>query len=156
MSGDGGDIFAVSAAARKIRDVLRDIHFYGYSKKSPFSVGAVEKRMKDYANTNGISIASGNLYMSPKSISHSQRATKVRKGLAVSDMDLIQFPKNRAKMDLFYDGAVFVYTDYKAKFIVHPNYEIKTPKGKTNKVNFITATKVTDSNEFRLPKYRRI
>ena len=59
-------------------------------------------------------------------------------------------------MDLFYDGSVFVYTDYKAKFIVHPNYEIKTPKGKTNKVNFITATKVTDSNEFRLPKYRRI
>lgn len=59
-------------------------------------------------------------------------------------------------MDLFYDGKAFVYTDYKAKFVIHPNYEIKLPDGRKRKVNFITATKVTDVREFRLPKYKKV
>lgn len=59
-------------------------------------------------------------------------------------------------MDLFYDGSAFIYTDYKAKFIVHPNYAIKYSGKKTRRVNFITAGKVTDKEEFKLEKYKRV
>ena len=53
-------------------------------------------------------------------------------------------------MDLYHDGDVYVYTDYKSNFIVHPYYDAKTAKGKMKKVNYITATKVLDPNEFKL------
>lgn len=49
-----------------------------------------------------------------------------------------------------------IFTDYKVKFIVHPNYEIKMTNGKRLKANIITAGKVTDATEFELPKYDRI
>lgn len=156
MNGDAGDIYAVSAAARKIRDVITDIKRRGFSTVSPFSVGRLEKRMTDFAKSNGITLGSKSLYMGPKSISHATRATKVRDGLAVSGLTLARFPSNRSKMSLFYDGKVFVYTDYKSKFIIHPNYEIKMKGGKTRKVNFITASKVRDPNEFNLPKYKKV
>ena len=39
---------------------------------------------------------------------------------------------------------------------IHPNYELKMPDGRKRKVNFITATKVTDTKEFGLPKYKKV
>lgn len=39
--------------------------------------------------------------------------------------EFVNFPSSRKTMDLFYDGKNFIYTDYNAKFIVHPNYELK-------------------------------
>ena len=156
MNGDGGDIYATSAAARKIRDVLSEIGRKGYSTASPFSVGKLEKRMIEYANNNGITLGGKSLYMGPKSISHATRSVKIRNGIAVSGTTLAKFPSNRSKMDLYYEGKVFVYTDYKSKFIIHPDYVIKTKNGKARKVNFITASKVNDPNEFKLPKYKKV
>ena len=159
MSGDSGDIYQYMSrrsARAKIRSVLSDIRRYGHSKTQPFAIGRVEKRMQDYAANNGISLASKSVYMSSHSIAHSTRDSKKRKGIAPSESDLMNFPTSRRTMDLYYDGDKFVYTDYKTKFIVHPNYELKIKGKKNQKVNFITAGKVKNKNEFKLPKYKKI
>lgn len=59
-------------------------------------------------------------------------------------------------MDLYYDGKGFIYTDYKTKYIINHNYEIKIQGKKSNKACFVTAGRVTDANEFKLKKYTRI
>ena len=143
-------------AAERIAVVLADIRRQGFSSVSPFSVGSVEKRMKEYAARNGITLGGGQIYMSYNSIAHSMRDAKKAKGLAVSERDLMSFPKSRRKMELYYDGRGFVYTNRKTKYIIHPNYKIKTRNGKTKKVMFLTAGVVTDPKEFELPKYKKI
>ena len=143
-------------AAQKIRKVFGDLHATGISKVQPFTVGHVERRMRDYANANGITIADGDLYMSVKGLAHARRPSKVRDGIASSEQDIAEFPSKRSRMDLFYDGTSFVYTDYKNKFIIDPNYELKLKNGKTMKVNFVTAGIATDPTEFNNPRYRRV
>ena len=112
--------------------------------------------MKDYAKAKNITLAEGDLFMSSTQIGHSQRDSKIRDGVAVPEQALIDFPNKRYKMDLYYDGEVFIYTDYKNKFIVHPNYEMKISRNKEKYVNFITATKVTKAIEFENPKYKKV
>lgn len=158
--GEGILIYGVKTgmgkAAEKIARVLSDIRRQGFSSVSPFSVGQVEKRMKDYATGHGITLGSGQIYMSSRSVSHTMRDSKKAKGLVVSTNDLLSFPKSRRWMELFYDGNGFVYTNRKTKYIIHPNYEIKSKSGKTRKVMFVTAGIVTNPNEFNHPKYKKI
>lgn len=97
--------------------------------------------MRDYTTKNNISLASKSMYMSPRFIAHATRPSKTKKGLALTDKDFLNFPTSRRAMDLYFDGEKFIYTDYKAKFIVHPNYEMKIKGKKTKKVNLVTAGK---------------
>ena len=140
----------------QIAAVLKDIHQKGYSSVQPFSIGKVEQRMLMFAQSNAITLASDDLYMSAKQLQHCMRASKNAKGLVVADADLIVFPQNRFQMDLYYDGECFIYTDGQSKFIIHPNYQMKISREVVAKVNFITATKVKDPAEFTLPKYQKI
>ena len=156
MNGEGIDIYGGSAAARKIREIVTDIRLKGYSKAKPFAMGRVEKRMADYAKVNGITLASKSIYMSTHAIAHSLRDSKMSKGKTISLSVLANFPRNRSKMDLYYDGEAFVYTDYRSKFIIHPNYELKINRSKVKKVNYITATKVVDIKEFYGKRYTKI
>ena len=156
MNGEGIDIYGTSSAARKIRDIVTDIKMKGFSKIKPFAMGRVESRMAEYAKTHGITLASKSVYMSSHSIAHTFRGSKQRDNMAVSLMDLASFPKSRSRMDLYFDGKAFVYTDYKSKFIIHPNYDININRNKVKKVNYITATKVNDANEFKLKKYSKV
>lgn len=159
MSGDSGDIYqyrALHGARAKIRSMLSEIHQLGYSKRQPFSIGRVEKRMSDFADNNGIRLSSKSVYFSAKGITHALRESKQAKGLVVSDKDFIRFPDSRKTMDLYYDGDKFIYTDYKTKFIIHPNYELKIKGRKTTRVNLVTAGKVTNPIEFQMKKYRKI
>ena len=137
---------------RIIEDIRRD----GFSKVLPFSIGKVENRMSIFAKENNIELASDDIYMSSKQIAHSMRDSKASKGLVVSDKDLADFPMNRTQMDLFYDGECFIYTDYKSKFVLHPNYEMKIDRNKVRKVNFITTSSVSDGEEFKMQKYQKI
>ena len=139
-----------------IASVLIDIQQKGYSTIQPFSIGEVEKRMIQFAEENSIDLGSKLLYMSARQLQHCMRPSKEVKGLVVSSDDLIRFPKNRFRMDLYYDGQCFIYTDGLSKFIVHPNYKMKISREFVAHVNFITATKVKDPAEFTLPKYRKI
>jgi len=139
-----------------ISSVLEDLRQKGYSRIQPFVIGDVEERMKQFARINSISLGGDELYMSAKQIQHCLRASKGAKGLAVDDADLIGFPKNRFQMDLYYDGECFIYADGNSKFIIHPNYKMKISHELVARVNFITATRVKDSAEFTLPKYRKI
>ena len=139
-----------------IAAVLDEISQKGYSSIHPFSIGKVEERMMRFAQTNTITLASDELYMSAKQLQHCLRASKAMKGLVVTDLDLIGFPQNRFQMDLYYDGECFIYTDGISKFIVHPNYKMKISREQVAQVNFITATRIKDSAEFTLPKYRKI
>ena len=140
----------------QIAAILSDIRQKGYSSVQPFSIGKVEARMMEYAQTNAIVLASDDLYMSAKQLQHSMRASKSAKGLVVDDADLIGFPQKRFEMDLYYDGECFIYTDGQSKFIVHPNYKMKISRELVAQVNFITATRMKDPAEFTLPKYQKI
>jgi len=139
-----------------IAAVLDDFREKGFSSVMPFSIGSVEIRMSQFADANGIELASEELYMSAKQLQHSMRASKNVKGLVVEASELISFPESRFSMDLYYDGKCFIYTDVKSKFIIHPNYKMKISRELVAKVNFITATRVNDPAEFTLPKYRKI
>ena len=114
--------------------------------------------MRNFANSNGIEIAKGNLYMSPSAISHAMRDSKRSKGLTVQESELISFPSNRKRMDLYYDrtNRNFVYTDSRSKYVVHPNYEMKTKGGKIKRVNFITAQKLNKYEVFDKVRFKKI
>jgi hypothetical protein len=140
----------------QIAAVLSDIQQKGYSSIQPFAIGKVEKRMMLFAQVNAITLASDELYMSAKQLQHCMRASKATKGLVVADADMIGFPQNRFKMDLYYDGECFIYTDGQSKFIIHPNYKMKISRELVANVNFITATRIKDPAEFTLPKYKKI
>ena len=136
--------------------VLTDIRQKGYSSVQPFSIGKIEERMMHFAQTNAITLASDELYMSAKQLQHCMRASKATKGLVVDDADLIGFPQNRFQMDLYYDGECFIYTDGLSKFIIHPNYQMKVSREIVKLVNFITATRRTDKKEFNGKRYIKI
>ena len=140
----------------QIAAVLKDIHQKGYSSVQPFSIGKVEQRMLMFAQSNAITLASDDLYMSAKQLQHCMRASKNAKGLVVADADLIVFPQNRFHMDLYYDGECFIYTDGQSKFIIHPNYQMKISREVVRLVNFITATRRTDKKEFNGKRYIKI
>ena len=53
--------------------------------------------MSLFAQTNAITLASDELYMSAKQLQHCMRASKATKGLVVTDADLIGFPQNRSR-----------------------------------------------------------
>ena len=139
-----------------IAQVLADIHQKGFSAVQPFSIGKVEERMMQFAQTNEVILASDELYMSAKQLQHCMRASKGAKGLVVDDAELISFPKSRFQMELYYDGECFIYTDGTSKFIVHPNYKMKISREIVAQVNFITATRVKAPAEFTLPKDRKV
>lgn len=143
-------------AEQKILAVFDSIKRRGYSTARPFSVGHVERRMRDFAKANNIEIAEGDMYMSVKGLTHARRGTKIRDGIDVSEKDLAEFPSKRNQMDLFYDGSKFIYTDYKNKFIIHPNYTLRMESGKIKKVNFITAGKVKDVKDFNNTRYIKV
>ena len=83
-----------------ITTVLADIRQKGYSSVQPFSIGKVEARMMLFAQTNAITLANNELYMSAKQLQHCMRASKVIKGLVVDDADLIGFVKDPAEFTL--------------------------------------------------------
>ena len=139
-----------------IARVLEEISLKGYSSIQPFSVGKIEVRMAEYAKINDIILGSDELYMSAKQIKHSLRESKENKGLVVSKEELIKFPSQHAKMDLYYDGECFIYTNGISKFIVHPNYKMKISKEIVKRVNFITASKRVDKKEFNGKRYIKI
>lgn len=140
----------------KIAAVLSDIRQKGFSSIQPFSIGKVEERMMMFARSKAVVLASEELYISAKQLQHCMRASKATKGLVVDDADLINFPRNRFQMDLYYDGECFIYTDGTSKFIIHPNYQIKVNREIVKLVNFITATRRTDKKEFNGKRYIEI
>ena len=135
------DLIEISAS-ETIRNVFADIEKYGFSRQKPFIIGAVEERMRQYALENNIELGSSDVYMSSRSLSHSEREHKVNIGKAVEKEEIIAFPMTRHDMDMSYDGEAFIFTNGKAKFVIHPNYEIKIDRKKTKKVVFITATQL--------------
>ena len=77
-----------------------------------------------------------------RSLSHSEREHKVNIGKAVEKEEIIAFPMTRHKMEMSYDGESFIFTNGNAKFVIHPNYEIKIERKKAKRVVFITATRM--------------
>ena len=135
------DLIEISASDT-IRNVFADIEKYGFSKQKPFIIGAVEERMKQYAEENNIELDSLDVYVSSRSLSHSEREHKVNIGKAVEKEEIIAFPMTRHEMEMSYDGEAFIFTNGNAKLVIHPNYEIKIERKKAKRVVFITATRM--------------
>ena len=139
-----------------IEFVLREISIQGYSTQPPFDIGEIEVRMEKFARENSIILSSSRLYMSAKQLQHCMRNSKTAKGLVVEADELIHFPKNRFAMKLYFDGECFIYTNGVSKFIIHPNYELKIDRDKKRVVNFITATRIKDKQEFNGKRYTEV
>ena len=115
--------------------------------------------MKDYAADHEITLGSDNIVMSVKQINHTLRESKSESGKSVGAEHLADFPVRRSGMELYHDSSNgnFVYFDRERneKFVIHPNYTMKTKQGKRQKVNYITASK-TDQTEFNMSKFKKI
>lgn len=135
---------------------MEDFEKQGFSKMQPFKAAKVEDRMKRFAKEHGITLAGDEIYMTAHAIAHSLRDTKKAKGLAVSESDLVEFPANFSKMELYFDSykSNFIYTDGNIKFIIEPNYEIKVLKNRF--VNYITAQIVGSKTDFNKSIYIKI
>jgi len=62
-----------------IAAILDDINQKGFSSVMPFSIGSVEARMSQFADANGIELASDELYMSAKQLQHSMRLQRMQR-----------------------------------------------------------------------------
>ena len=100
------------------------------------------EKTPNFAYENNIELGSSDVYMSSRSLSHSEREHKVNIGKAVEKEEIIAFPITRHEMEMSYDGEAFIFTNGNAKFVIHPNYEIKIDRKKTKRVVFITATQL--------------
>lgn len=151
VRGGGG----ASNPSAKIAEAITSLKDGKRASATPFTIGNVEKRMREYAKQHGIELASDKLSMSARQIQHALRDTKNDANKAVSKEELISFPKRIGSMKLFYDSkkGKFVYTDGHAKYIIHPNYAVKK---NGRHVNFITASKITSSQEFSMSNYIKI
>lgn len=142
-----------------IQNIVSEIAESGFSKESPFTVGNIESELREYAQEHGIEIASDEIVMSVKQITHTLRDSKVESGKAISPEHLAQFPICRSGMELYHDTTNnnFIYFDRarNEKFVIHPNYSMKVGRAKGKMVNYITASK-TNPQEFTLAKLRRI
>lgn len=61
-------------------------------------------------------------------------------------------------MSIYFDKEThrYTYTDYKNKYILEPNQKIKLANGRVYAVTLVTATKMRNTNEFRMKKYKKI
>jgi len=114
--------------------------------------------MEQFAQTNGIELASSSLYMSEDQLLHSIRTTKKQAGKVVSDKDIANFPANRYKMNLYWDNikGTFLYQHGLNAFTVHPNKEIEYGDGKTRHVIMITATRMRGVPNYAPKRYIKI
>lgn len=146
---------SVKTPAQKIANAIKSLDDGKRVSATPFTIGDVEDRMKKYADANNIELASDKLSMSPRQIQHALRDTKSEAGKTVTDHELITMPSRIPSMQLYHDSQKnnFVYTDGKAKYVIHPNYAVKK---NGRHVNFITASRITSSQEFSKRNYTKI
>lgn len=155
-----GNSNAKYLAAFEIRHALECINEKRFSEVTPFSIGKVDKEIKEYAANHGLKLASEDIVMTPAQIAHTMRDKKVASGKAIPAKHLVEFPLRRSKMEIYYDAEKknFLYYDRKRneKYIIHPNYTLKVARKKELSVtNYITASK-TDPTEFMMQKYTKI
>lgn len=141
--------------ALKIAITIKSLDDGKRASAVPFTIGDVENRMKKFAEENNIELASDKLSMSPRQIQHALRDTKNEVGKTVTERELISMPSRISSMQLYHDTQKnnFVYTDGKAKYVIHPNYAVKK---NGRHVNFITASRITSSQEFSKRNYTKI
>lgn len=146
---------ATKSASQKIADAINSLDSNTRASAIPFTIGKVEDRMKRFAKEHGIELASDKLSMSPKQLQHALRDSKSEAGKTVTPQELISFPSRLSSMQLYHDSQKnnFVYTDGKAKYVIHPNYAVKK---NGRHVNFITASRITSSQEFSKRNYTKI
>lgn len=159
MNGDGGAFYGLrlqkpNKASKRIAKMFDEVDKNGYTRDEPFSIGKVDAAVRRFAASRGIPLGDGDIYISPKFIAHALRESKGDKRVARSQ--IINFPTTKRYMHVYYDGEAFIYTDYNIKFIIKPNYRVKTHSGPKRVTNMITAGAVTSREEFELKKYERI
>ncbi len=152
-NGDAGDYFnhTLNSAQRKVVEWLRRIESKRLGDGEAISIGRIEPRMKRYAENNPdyhIDLPSAHLYFTSNHVKHLHRDFKRNNNKAVSDEDLINFIKRRKGMDLYFDSLkgkhAFIYTDYKTKYIVEYQYDLKIRRKRVKKAFVITAGKANE------------
>lgn len=145
-------------ACNLIKAVYESIRIHEAINPQFFAIGKIENRMSEYAKSNGIKLATRVIYISYKQIAHATRTQKQHVHKAVSIEKLQIFPLERFNMDLYYDSLKknFVYTNYKEKYIIDPDRELREIIGKPRKVAFVTASIVEDVTNFRMRQYKKI
>ena len=140
---------------------IKDGRVVHYSTMQPFTIGKVEDVMKKYAQENGIELADGGLYFSPKE-THGAKKKHDDKGISVSDEDILAFPEERKSMEIWWDPKgtqpAFFYFDRKrnTKFVIHPNERIKIDGHHQRHVNLVTYYKLDEGVNINENEYKKV
>lgn len=164
MAGDGkpggrlAPRFRIGRAGRTISKIFEDFRKKGYTTETIFSIGSVEKRMSDFARLKGTPLATDVLYMRPQELGHARRDSKIVKGIAAEEDEIIDFPVARRKMALYYDtdNKNFNYVGEKSKFIVSTSREIVVSRRKEKVTAFVTAQKLGEKEVFNPPRFEKV
>lgn len=145
-------------ASAKIEKALTQWENEGKITGNPIRVGYVDREIRRHAKQNGNALANSSMYFTGKGLSHAERASKVRDGLAVSKKDFSRFPIDKSKMKIYYDTSTknYTYTDGKNKFVLKTNEVIKIRRGKKTTAVLVTASKLRSADEFNMKKYVKL
>lgn len=165
-----GDRAFITETSKRIKSIIDEVLKKDFTTRDQaFAIGDIDPRILAFAKLEGLPLESGDeysgkMYFSGKELNHAYRKEKREKGICANTYVTALFPMKFKSMDLYWDGEAFIYTDYRNKYILKPNYELtfkmKGENGKIKKktriINLTSASKVTQTNEFDLKKYRKL
>jgi hypothetical protein len=142
----------------KLRASFAEFDQVGYITSPPILIGTVEDEIAAHARIIGRPLHSRSIYFRGDDLEHAKRDTKVTAGVSVSRNDFCNFPFTKSSMSVYFDIETrrYTYTDYKNKFVLEPNQKVKLANGRVYAVTLVTATKMRDSKEFNMRKYKKI
>lgn len=139
-----------AAASARLKQILEDKIKYGYSKDAnAFKFGKLSNdAARKFEEITGIVIKNKDIYTGQKAMFHHRGGQKAEANKESSFEDIINMPLNIGKMDAYVHTGAIIFTDYKNKFVLKPNEEVRISKEKVIVTNHISSSKVKDASDF--------
>ena len=137
-------------ASNAIKQIFEDVHSLGHPQTgSPIKIGKLPFDIKlAFKNITNKDIICADTYTSSKALLHHRGGQKAANGKETPESDLIAMPKLIASMDVYENTGALIFTDYKNKYIVEVNKEIKLNGNKSKVCCHISSSHITDIKEF--------
>lgn len=112
-----------------------------------FKCGTISiKLSKVFKEETGIKIENRYIYTGAASLFHHRTGVKAEKGKVANIEDIIKMPLNLGKMDVYVYKQSLIFSDGKNKYVLKPNYKVKSENGKIKIVNHISTSVLKDEN----------
>lgn len=146
----------ISKATEVIKRMRADVEKQGYSKEPIFQLYVVTPDVKQaYEALTGTKITNPAIFSTYGSMSHHKTGDKAKKGKVLTWDDREDIPKDLPTMDVYVHTGALIYTDYKKKIVVKPEYKYKN-SDKQIIAFHVSSSLVTDKNAFGNPEYKKI